>query len=91
VIRSTDKVKVPLVALEAQDYFGHHPFLDMGQEPYSASVVGTEDFEVTELDIGKLRDEYEQLSATVKHIIENTGTSISVTTMVVSDLHKNKK
>lgn len=86
VVRTAEKRNVALVSLGAQDYFGYHPFLDMGQEPYSASVVGSEDIAVKELDLAKLRAEYDQLSTTVKHLIENIATNVSVTTLAACDL-----
>ena len=86
VVRTADKKNVALVSLGARDYFGYHPFLDMGHEPYSASVVGSEDIAVKELDLARLHAEYDQLSTTIKHLIENIATNVSVTTMAACDL-----
>lgn len=91
VVRSKDGVDVPLVSLENNDYFGYHPFLDMGHEPYSASIVGTEDLQYREINLEKLHNEYDRLSPTIKHIIENIATNISVTTMVAIDAYKKGK
>jgi len=61
VLRTLDKGHAPLILLDKNDYFGYHPFLDMGHEPYSASIAGSKDLTVKELDIEKLQREYDQL------------------------------
>lgn len=90
-VRSIESVHSPLTVLRQDDYFGNFPFADMGHEPFSASVYGSEDLETSELDLESLQKEYDQLSPTIKHIIENMAMSISVTTMLVCNLHKNDK
>jgi CRP-like cAMP-binding protein len=62
IARSTEYDLVPLVNLDTGDFFGHVPFLDIGQEPYSASVFGSEDLETDSIDYYPLQKEYEQLS-----------------------------
>jgi CRP-like cAMP-binding protein len=91
VIRTIDKANAPLVLLEKEDYFGYYPFLDIGHEPYSASIVGSEDLAVKEIDIAKLHQEYDQLSTTIKHLIENIAVNISITTLAAADLFKKMK
>jgi CRP-like cAMP-binding protein len=88
IVRKTDHGYVPLANLEKKDFFGHVPFLDMGQEPLSAMVLGSEDLEVKEMDPEILQNEYNQLSASFKNIIEHLATCISVTTIVASGFHK---
>jgi len=89
-VRKTEFGYVPLANLAKDDFFGHVPFLDMGQEPYSASILGSEDFKVKEMDIELFKNEHNGLSASFKNIIEHLATCISVTTMVASDLQKKK-
>jgi len=91
VVRTIDKANAPLVSLEKEDYFGYYPFLDMGHEPYSASIAGSEDLAVREIDTAKLHREYEQLSTTIKHLIENIAVNISMTTLKAADLYKKMK
>ena len=89
-VRKTEFGYVPLANLAKDDFFGHVPFLDMGQEPYSASILGSEDFKVKEMDVELFKNEHNGLSASFKNIIEHLATCISVTTMVASDLLKKK-
>jgi len=91
VVRTIDKANAPLVVLEKEDSFGYYPFLDIGHEPYSASILGSEDLAVKEIDIAKLHHEYDQLSTTIKHLIENIAVNISITTLVAAGLYKNMK
>lgn len=91
VLRTIDKANIPLVTLEKEDYFGYFPFLDMGHEPYSASIVGSGDLTVKEIDIARLHQEYDQLSTTIKHLIENVAVNISMTTLTAADLFKKIK
>lgn len=88
VIRKTKFGDVPLAKLGKGDFFGNLPFLDMGQEPLSASILGSNDLETEKLDLEKLKTEHHQLSITFRNIIEHLATCISVTTMVASDFHK---
>ncbi|MFC1825923.1 cyclic nucleotide-binding domain-containing protein [Thermodesulfobacteriota bacterium] len=87
-VRKTDFGHVPLANLAKNDLFGHVPFLDMGQEPYSASILGSEDLKVKEMDIEDFKSEYDRLSASFKNIIEHYGTCISVTTRMAADFQK---
>jgi CRP-like cAMP-binding protein len=88
IARSTEDDFVPLINLYPGDFFGHIPFLDIGQEPYSASVFGSEDLETDSIDYYPLQREYEQLSITFQHFIEFIATSISATTMMACELKK---
>lgn len=91
LVRTVDNEQVALAELGPGDFYGYFPFLDLGHEPYSASVYGTENIEVRELDIGSIQKEYEQLSSTFRNIIENITTSISVTTMLACEQQKKNK
>ncbi len=88
IARSTENSYVPLLNLYIGDFFGHIPFFDIGQEPYSASVFGSEDLKTKSIDIYPLQKEYEQLSTTFKHFLEFIATSISATTMMTCELQK---
>lgn len=87
-VRTVEKVQSPLVMMKAGDHFGYFPFVDMGHEPFSASIYGTEDLEVEEMGLDRLQSEYDRLSTSVQHIFENMATNISVTTMRICELNK---
>jgi CRP-like cAMP-binding protein len=88
IVKETDHGDVPLANLGKGDFIGHVPFLDIGHEPYYASVFGSEDLEARELDLDNLRKEYDQVSATLRYFMENVATCVSVTTKVACDLQK---
>jgi CRP-like cAMP-binding protein len=88
IVRHTENGYVPLTNLYAGDFYGHVPFLDIGQEPYSASVFVSENFDSTQVDAGILQKEFDQLSATFKHLIEFLATTVAATTIVASDIQK---
>ena len=86
VSRSIDqKQNLPLIHLVANDYFGDVPFLDMGLEPYGASVFVSEDFQATPVDIGLFDLEFMRLSTTFRNMLEVTASSISITAKVACD------
>jgi CRP-like cAMP-binding protein len=85
VVRKTDDGYVPLATLYDGDFFGRVPFLDMGHEPYSASVFASENLKVSLMESDKLQEEHERLSTTFKNIIKNTATCISITTRVACE------
>ncbi len=88
VARETEMGMVPISRLEAGDFFGHVPFLDLGQEPYSASVLASKDLKLSALDPNALKGEHENLSSTLQNIIAHLATCISVTTLIATDYYK---
>ena len=91
VIRKTESgLFVPLSELSAGDFFGYMPFLDMGQEPESASILGSEDLKVKALDTDALRSEHDRLSTTLRNFFEYMATCISVTTRMACTFQKKK-
>ena len=88
IVRHTENGYVPLNNLHAGDFFGHVPFLDIGQEPYSASVFASENLKTIKIDPVVLQKEFDQLSATFKHLIEFLATTVAATTIVASDIQK---
>jgi CRP-like cAMP-binding protein len=89
IVRKTENGYVPLVNLYQGDFFGHLPFLDIGQEPYSASVFGSKDLKISEMDPKILEQEYKQLSSTFKNFIEHLANCILVTSMLACEFGKN--
>jgi CRP-like cAMP-binding protein len=88
VARETDVGIVPVVHLKAGDFFGHIPFLDMGQEPNSASVYASKNLKISALDPKALHKDHEKLSSTLQNILAHLATSISVTTLIATDYYK---
>jgi len=88
VARETDVGIVPVAQLKAGDFFGHIPFLDMGQEPDSASIFASNDLKISALDPKALQEDHEKLSSTLQNILAHMATSISVTTLIATDYYK---
>ncbi len=88
IVRKANHGYVPLATLEKRDFYGHVPFLDMGQEPFSSMVLGSKDLKVREIDPKIFQNEHNQLSSTFKNIIEHLATRISAATIIASDFHK---
>lgn len=80
VIGKTQTGLVPLVELGKDDFFGSVPFMDMGQEPRSASVAAQKDLKIQRLNIGELQGAYNQLSMAFKGMIFNICTCVTYTT-----------
>ena len=66
--------------LGVNDVFGCIPFLQTGQEPHNAVVMGSEDLAVSRIDTDMLQKEYGRLSGTFRNLIENVGDCVSATT-----------
>ena len=88
VARETDVGIVPVAHLKAGDFFGHIPFLDMGQEPNSASVYASKNLKISVLDPKALQKDHEKLSSTLQNVLAHLATSISVTTLIATDYYK---
>ncbi|MBU1053783.1 MAG: cyclic nucleotide-binding domain-containing protein [Proteobacteria bacterium] len=88
IVRNTKNGYLPIVNLSAGDYIGQIPFINIGQEPHSASVLGSTNIKATAIETGNIQKEYDNLSLTFKNILENIGSCISATTMVASELHR---
>lgn len=83
VVRHTDYGHVLLANLSPGDSFGHVPFLEIGHEPYSASVYASPDLEIEPLDSMALQNEYHRQSTTMKNLIEHVSACIAITTQLV--------
>lgn len=88
IARETDNRHVPLIHLQKDDYFGNIPFMDMGNEPHSASVFASPNLKLSAVDSQKLQEEHEKISSTLKNIFQHLATCISVTTLVACEFHK---
>jgi len=88
IARETDAGVVPVACLQKGDCFGHIPFLDLGHEPYSASVFASPDLKLSSLDPQELQREHDKLSSTLKNVLAHMATSISVTTLIACNFYK---
>ena len=80
VIGKTPKGLLPLLELEKDDVFGSFPFMDMGQEPRSASVAAQKDLKVKKLNMAEIQTAHNQLSMAFKGMIFNICTCLAYTT-----------
>jgi CRP-like cAMP-binding protein len=85
VVRNTDSGPVLLCHLYKGDFFGTLPFLHMGHEPENASIYGSENIKITKVEIVSLQKEYNRLSTTLKNIVANMASCMSVTADMVSN------
>ena len=90
IIGQTQKGPLPLLTLGKDDVFGNNPFMDFGHEPRSASVLASNDLKVAQLDTRKLQEEYDSLSNTLRNMIYHLCNCITMTTMLVYNLHNRK-
>ena len=80
-----------LLTLYKGDFIGNMPFIDMGLEPYFASVFGSDNIILSEIDLVELQQEYYQLSHTSKNIIENSANCISAMAMQALEFYNKGK
>ncbi len=79
VVRNTENGPVVLSHLYKGDFFGHVPFLHLGQESEGAAIYGSENIKITKIEAVTLQKEYNRLSTTFKNIVNNMVTCMSVT------------
>jgi CRP-like cAMP-binding protein len=91
IVRQADHGIMLLSELGKGDYFGNIPFVDIGHEPYSASVFASQELETVQVDVEKIQQEYEQLSLTFRNIVTNVGTCISATSMIMCNPYTTTK
>tara|TARA_B100001964_G_scaffold84338_1_gene95168 strand:+ start:15464 stop:16669 length:1206 start_codon:yes stop_codon:yes gene_type:complete len=86
VVRRMKKGYLLLMTLGEGDVFGNVPFLEVGHEPRKAAILASEDLKVDKLDLKSIHEEYNQLSGTMKGLIEGVALGISLTTLRASQL-----
>lgn len=90
VIGESKKGPLALSLLQKGDIFGSLPFLDLGHEPRSASIMASEDSSLDEFDAMILQEEYERLSEVFRNLIFNISTYIFMTTRMAYHLHEKR-
>jgi CRP-like cAMP-binding protein len=88
VVRKTKSGDALLANLSPGDFIGCIPFIEMNHEPFSASVYGTRDLIVDEVNLQEMVAEYQQLSPTFKNIINNIAAGISATSLMICEFLK---
>jgi CRP-like cAMP-binding protein len=88
VVGAGKRGPLALALLRKGDVFGRMPFLDIGHEPRSASVMASEDSSLDELDAISLQREYDHLSEVFRNLVFNMSTYIFVTTRMAYHLHE---
>jgi len=91
VVKNINNQFIELCRLKQNDIIGNISFLSTSHEPHSAQVFVSEDFETEEIDLIDLKEEYDELSITLKNIFFHTATCLSVTTGRLMDILKNSK
>lgn len=72
--------KIPLINLYKGDIFGNLPFVNLGQEPERATVLGNAEVRKIPLRLDPLQTEFEKLSATFRNLLVNIADGIAQTT-----------
>ena len=90
VLSESKRGPLALLSLKKGDIFGNLPFLDLGHEPSSASVMASEDASFDEFDPMILQEEYERLSEVFRNLVFNISTYIFMTTRMAYHLHEKK-
>lgn len=90
VLGKSKRGPLALVTLKKEDVFGNLPFLDMGHEPRSASVMASKGLKVNKLDVESMQKEYENLSGTFRNLIFNASTCIFMATRMAHELHEKR-
>lgn len=91
VVKNINNHFLELCRLKPDDIIGDIPFLSTSHEPHSAEVYVSDDFETEEIDLIDLKEEYDELSTTLKNMFFHTSTCLSVTTGRLTDILKNSK
>jgi hypothetical protein len=88
VVGKSKRGHFPLLTLKKDDVFGNFPFLQMGHETRSASVMATDNLKVSKLDVDAIQEEYDNLSGTFRNLIFNASTCVFSTTKRAYRLHE---
>ncbi len=88
VVKQLPKGDLTLCKLDKDDFVGRIPFLNIGHEPTSAAVFGTDDIETNALDIDALEEEHNRMSGTLANMTENYANFIAATTNIALNIYK---
>jgi CRP-like cAMP-binding protein len=90
IVKSTAAGDVLLASLLPGDFIGQLSFLDLDHDFFSASIYGSKNLKVEDIDREPLVSEYGSLSNTLKNIIYTIASSVSATSTVACEYKKSK-
>ena len=88
VVKRTPSGDLPLFTLEKNDVFGYLPFMNIAPELPFTSLLPSKDLKLGNLDTKSLKNEYDQLSGTLRNLIYNVSSHVSVTTRFAINLQE---
>jgi len=91
VVKKINEHFLQLCLLKPDDFVGNIPFLGTSHEPHSAQVFVSDDFQTKKMDLIDLKEEYDELSTTLKNMVLHSSTCLSVTTGRLINNLKNSK
>jgi hypothetical protein len=90
LVGQVEKETFPLMILKRDDVFGNLPLMDIGHEPRKAFIAAPKGIKVKKIDMREIKEAYDQLTTTMRSMILNVSTSISLTTRLAYTLSKDK-
>jgi CRP-like cAMP-binding protein len=91
VVKKINNHFLKLCLLKEKDFIGNISFLSTSHEPHSAQVFVSDDFKTEEIDLFDLKEEYDDLSTTLKNMFFHTSTCLSITTGRLTDILNKSK
>ncbi|MFP4039332.1 MAG: cyclic nucleotide-binding domain-containing protein, partial [Desulfosudaceae bacterium] len=91
VVKERSENDLVLGQLKKNDFIGKLPFMNIGHEPGSAAVYGSDDLQTKPMDVDQLMEEYERMSGTMMNMIENRANFIVATTKLAMQYNKKQK
>lgn len=88
VVRKEGKQFIPLCHFSKGDIVGNVPFLNPSHEPYAAEVYVDDAFAADDFELPDIKVEYDNLSDTLRNMVQHTATCTSVTTQRLIDIYK---
>ena len=79
---------LPIANFGENDFIGQIPFFDIGHEPKNAAIFISEDFKFEQVNTDKFQQEYDELSTTLRNLIEGYANCISMTTRMAFDFQE---
>lgn len=90
IVKKLSKGSLVLCELAKNDFVGRVPFLNIGHEPDTAAVYGTDDLEMETVAVDGLLQEHAGLSGTMLNMIDNFSNFIAATTDIALNIEKSK-
>ena len=89
VVKKINNHFLQFCQLKTDDTIGNIPFLSTSHEPHSAQVFVSEDFLTEKINLIDLKEEYDELSTTLKNMVVHASTCLTMTTGRLLDILKN--